>query len=55
LVGIGTTGNMQSDVGDDGDGNISDTIKQNILWQTAAVSVLEFADHEVEDDGIDNE
>ena len=54
-VGIGTTGNMKSDVGDDQNVNVSDTIKHKLLWQTAAVSVLEYADHEVEDNCIDNE
>ncbi len=46
---------MKGDVGDGGNGNVSDTIKHKLLWQTAAVSVLEYADHEVEDDGINNE
>ncbi len=46
---------MKSDVGDNDDGNSSDTIKHKLLWQIAAVSVLEYADNEVEEDGIDNE
>jgi hypothetical protein len=55
LVGIGATGNMESDVGDNGNGNGSDTIKHKLLWQTTPISTLEYADNEVEDDGIDNE
>jgi hypothetical protein len=54
-VGIGTTCNMKSDVSDNSNGNISDTIKHKLLWQTAAVSVLEYANHEVEDNSSDNE
>jgi hypothetical protein len=49
LVDIGATGNMKSDVSDDGNGD------HKLLWQTAAVSLLEYADHVVEDNGIDIE
>ncbi len=54
LVGFVATGNIKSDVSDDSNSNVSDTIKHKLLWQTAAVSVLEYAHHEVKDDSIEN-
>ncbi len=55
MVGIGTTVNIESDVGDIGNSNGSDTFKHKLLWHTAEVSVVKYADSEEEDNGIDNE